>query len=288
MKAQKPTGTLKKFLDVRDKGTRVIGSVERYLLSQPSDTSRATDVIHPSEMAKADWCHRAQYHMLQGREAPPSKYKTSMKQILTFAEGHRIHARWQGWIGNMGNLYGVWWCDNCGFRSWGTGPLCPSCNDERVEYCEVPLEYEPLRIKGHADGWLKGFGADLLMEIKSVGEGTFRWEAPDLCYKHDGDIKKMWAALDAPFYTHIMQVQIYLKLIELMGLKDAPQEAVFIYENKATQEVKEFIVHKSGFGIDPLFDAAAAIVAAVDNGTPPPCNIDPVAGCYKCNYYAEA
>lgn len=288
-KKQKPTGTLKKFLDVRDRDTRVIGSLERYLLSTPRSTSRATDVIHPSEMAKADWCHRAEYYELQGRTPAPSKFKASMKQLLTFDEGHRIHARYQDWFAKMGKLHGAWECKRCGKRSWETSPAnCYNCfSPDTMKYKEVPLSYEPLRISGHADGWLKGFGNDLLLEIKSVGEGTIRWEDPMFYEAHDGDIKKMWKALNAPFHTHINQVQIYMHLMELMGLEDAPQEAVFIYESKATQEVKEFVVPKNDFGVAPLFEAAEMIVAALDKGTPPPCNIDPVAGCYKCNFHAE-
>lgn len=287
MKKTKPSGNFKKFLDAGKDGSRVVGPVERHLLSAPKDNSRPTDVIHPSEMAKADWCHKAQYYALQGLPPAPSKYKASLKQLLVFSEGHRIHGRWQDWIGQMGKLYGKWSCHECGNNEWSTGYTDCSCGGAYTIYKEVPLRYEPLRISGHADGWLKGFGNDLLMEIKSVGEGTFRFEAPEMFYDNDGDIKKMWSALKAPFYTHIMQAQIYMKLIELMGMEDAPQEAIFIYESKATQEVKEFVVPKSGFGVDPLFEAAEMIVAALDKGTPPTCSIDPVNGCYKCNFYAE-
>jgi len=289
MKKQKPTGTLKKFLDVRDKNSRVVGSVERFLLSRPASGDRVYTVIHPSDMAKPDWCHRAQYYMLQGAPPPPSKFKVSLKQLLVFSEGHRIHGRWQDWIGQMGNLYGLWECDICYAISWGMGgDTCTACGEgTHASYKEVPLKYEPLRISGHADGWVKGLGDDLLLEIKSVGEGSFRWENPDLFYKHNGDIKKMWSEFDSPFYSHIMQTQIYMKLIELIGFSNPPEEVVFIYENKATQEVKEFVIPKSDFGIVELFKSVEMINAAVDNSTPPACNIDPVAGCAKCNHYLE-
>jgi len=41
---------LKKFVDVGKKNTRVLGSLERHLMSKPKDRSRRTDVLHPSEM----------------------------------------------------------------------------------------------------------------------------------------------------------------------------------------------------------------------------------------------
>ena len=159
-------------------------------------------------------------------------------------------------------------------------------NPNSVKYKEVPLDYPQMRIAGHADGWLVGFDDPLLLEIKSVGEGTIRWESPDLLYKHDGDFKKIWAALDAPFQSHIMQAQIYMKLIELIGFdQPAPQEACFIYESKPTQEYKELIIPKSDFGINEKFDAAQMIVDAVAKGTPPVCNIGGPELCSSCKEY---
>lgn len=286
MKAQKPSGTLKKFLDIKDKNTRVIGSLERYVLSKPVSSSRASNIIHPSEMAKADWCHKAEYYELLGKTPAPSKYKASLRTLLIFDEGHRIHERYQRWFGEMGKLYGIWECSICKNKAWCLGNIpCGSCPGTLDTYKEVKLHYEPLRIGGHADGWLVGFGNPLLLEIKSIGEGSVRFENAELYKKHDGDIKKIWKDLDAPFYAHILQVQIYMKLMELLELPDAPQEAVFIYESKATQEIKEFIISKDDFGVSKLFEDAAMIVAAVDSGIPPVCNINPISGCYKCNYH---
>ena len=285
--AKKPSGALKKFVDIGKNETRVLGSLERYLLAQPSgDPNRRHDVIHPSAMAKDDWCHKAEYYELLGAAPAPSKFKASMKQLLVFDEGHRIHGRYQKWFGDMGKLYGLWYCAFCDNEEWGTG-VCTGCFTP-MRYREVPLFYEPLRIAGHADGWLKDFGDDLMLEIKSVGEGTVRFEDPALHAACGGDMKKIWAALKSPFTTHINQVQIYMELAERIGLPNAPKEAVFIYESKATQEVKEFVVPKNTFHVDRLFDAAANIVAAVDRGVPPTCNINPVTGCYKCNYHTEA
>jgi hypothetical protein len=284
-KTQKITGNLKKLVDAGKKETRVLGSVDRYLVSRPKDTSRATDVIHPSAMVKSDWCHRAEYYTLQGAEPAPSKYKTSMKQLLVFEEGHRIHGRWQYWFEDMGKLYGKWVCQGCGEEVWDV-----SSNLERDKTCgpwayrEVPVFSEAHRISGHADGWLKGFGDDLLLEIKSVGEGTIRWEDPRLLIENDNSFKKAWNKLNAPFMTHISQAQVYMKLLEIMDPDNHPKEALFIYESKVDQEVKEFVVPKGDFGIAPLFEAAEMIVKAIDNQTPPPCNIGPN-GCYKCEVY---
>lgn len=277
----KQTSALQKLVDVGKKNTRVLGSVERYILSRPRDKSRRTDVLHPSDMVSPDWCHRATYYQLLGRE-PLGKRAPSMTLMSVFEEGHAIHAKWQRWFQGMGVLYGRWYCHDCEETFWGGS----DCHEGPMEYREVPLFYEPLRIYGHSDGWLIGLGDPLMLEIKSIGVGTLRWEAKELFAENDYDFEKTWKALTAPFQKHIMQVQIYMKLAELLGMENVPQEAVLIYEAKPNQQVKEFVVHKSDFGISHLFDAAAMIVQAVKDKVPPECNIA-AGGCGKCKGYDD-
>jgi len=288
-KSIKPTGTLKKLVDAGKNPSRVLTSVERFVLSRPADTSRATDVIHPSAMVKPDWCHRAEYYTLQGAEPAPSKYKASMKQLLTFEEGHRIHARWQNWFYDMGKLYGKWRCPDCRTVFSGLSPVdCENCDYHgSLEYREVSVFSPEHGIAGHADGWLKDFGDDLLLEIKSVGEGTIRWEDPHFLREHDNDFKKAWNALQQPFTVHIAQAQVYMKLLEIMDPTNYPKEAVFIYESKVDQLVKEFIVPKSDFGISNLFEDAKNIMIAIENQTPPSCNVNTGGSCYKCEVYND-
>jgi hypothetical protein len=143
-------------------------------------------------------------------------------------------------------------------------------------------------ISGHADGWLMGFGDDLLLEVKSVGEGTFAWEDRMYWESMGKDFKKAWANLKGPFQAHVMQAQVYMKLLELMHKgtdTPTPQEAMFLYESKVDQQVKEFVVPKSDFGITELFEAAKGIVNAVDTQTEPVCNIDPSGSCYQCEVF---
>jgi len=278
---QKPSGALKKLVDVGKKQSRVLGSVERYVISKPQDQSRRTDVLHPSEMVKKDWCYRASYFQLQGHK-PMQKRTSSLRMESVFAEGHYIHAKWQKWFQEMGVLNGKWYCIECDEYFWGGS----DCHDGPLEYNEVPLFYEPLRISGHADGWLTSLGDPLMLEVKSIGIGTIRWEAPDLVREHKGDMEAMWADIKAPFMNHITQVQMYMKLAELLELPEHPQEAVLIYENKANQEAKEFVVPKSDFATASLFDAAAMIMESLNTNTAPSCNVAN-GGCAKCKGYYE-
>ena len=281
----KPSKALKQFIDVGKKDTRVVGSVERFLLSRPQKTDRRQDVLHPSEMVKNLWCHRTSYYKLQGYEPSNPASKSNMQRELVFEEGHRIHDKWQTWFKDMDKIIGSWFCKHCDKTFWGLHSQAKEQCVGPFTYKEVSLVYEPLKISGHSDGWLVGFGDPLLLEIKSLGVGTIRWEAPELLVEHDGDFEKIWNSLSAPLYTHQRQAQLYMKLMELIGMENAPQEAIIIYESKVNQNVKEFIIPKSDFGITELLDSAQMIVDCIDKKTPPICNLKGLDGCKQCKEF---
>jgi hypothetical protein len=76
-------------------------------------------------------------------------------------------------------------------------------------------------------------------------------------------------------------------MVENGDLPSAPDEIVFIYELKANQDYKEFVVKYNPEFTKDLFDQALDIAWAVDNNRPPMCNIDAVKGCKRCEPYKE-
>ena len=78
-----------------------------------------------------------------------------------------------------------------------------------------------------------------------------------------------------------------MKLAELINLPHQPQEALFLYENKASQEPKEFVVKKSDFGITTILEACENLMSRLDAKKAPGCNINGEVGCYKCTPYKE-
>jgi hypothetical protein len=153
-----------------------------------------------------------------------------------------------------------------------------------MTYREIPLVDADLNIAGHADGWVKGLGDDFLIEIKSIGTGTIRMEAPSLLY--DTDLQGAWKQVRRPFPTHLRQGRLYLELARRMAdagiLDSAPSEIVFIYELKMDQSYKEFVVQADSEHIAPVLDTAAEITAAVRAGVVPECSINPERGCKSC------
>lgn len=273
---------LKKFLDATRHKHRLVGHVERHLLSRPVG-DRRTDVLHPSEIIKKDWCRRASYFLLQGHKKIQDKPNLRLQSI--FDEGHAIHAKWQNWFYEMGVLHGKFKCLSCERITWGTSPSsCDWCQHKTLEYAEVTLEDPKLRIAGHTDGWIKGIGDDCLIEIKSIGPGTIRSEAPDL-FEQGQDFMAAWRNVRRPFRSHILQGQMYLELMKRMGHE--VNEIVFLYELKADQDYKEFAVKADYELVHHIFQGAEKVVNSVNEGIAPLCNNNVGGTCKQCEGYEE-
>lgn len=76
-----PKTELQKFLDTKKADTRLIGEIERHLMRQP-ESDRRTDVLHPSEIIKADWCHKYAYYLLNGGKAKKENLILDFKTYL--------------------------------------------------------------------------------------------------------------------------------------------------------------------------------------------------------------
>ena len=274
---------LKNFLNANKRETRLMGALERHVLSKPFD-ERNMAVIHPSDIIKPEWCALAQYHALRG-DYKEVREKPTLRLASIFAEGHTIHAKWQNWLREMGVLYGMWHDET------GKGWDIASHTYDTAEYLEVPLFSKKHMISGHADGWVKGLGEDFLIEIKSIGSGTVRMEAPAILQQANGDIEQAWKNIKTPFRAHQLQGQMYLHLCHLMveegELTSAPKEIVFIYELKANQDYKEFVVSYNPEFVSDIFDKALDVAWAVNNERPPLCTLDPVNGCVRCAPFKE-
>lgn len=281
-----PKTDLKKFLDAKAKPSRLLGDIERHLQKRPPG-NRDYTVLHPSDMIKRDWCRRASWFLLNGY--PRIAEKPGLRLQNIFDEGHYIHAKWQRWFQEMGVLHGKFKCDVCDQITWGTSPAeCEHCHapEGKLIYDEVTMIDDALRIKGHTDGWVKDEVGDTLIEIKSIGPGTIRSERPDLIMDNDNDFMKAWGQIRRPFVSHILQGQMYLELMKRMG--HDVTEIVFIYELKADQSFKEFVVRADFEVVRHVFDNAQKVIDAVEAGVPPRCNNNLGGTCKQCDPYKEA
>ena len=286
---------LKAYLDATKNESVILGPLDRYLQLLPN--GRDTTVIHPSEMASKEWCHRATWLRLTGH-LPRKSAPLTLRPNLIFSEGHLIHAKWQGWLGDMGVLWGEWLCWACDLRVLGysdeIGAVCPAVSPavggsrkpHLWKYMEVPLKHTNLRIGGHADGIVNMSGDEpFLLEIKSIGPGTIR--LLDLLAEHEADdiSSDRFSKITRPMNSHFMQTQLYLRLAQehRPDVGDV-RRAVVVYEHKSDQQVREFVVTRNDKWTDPLLDAAMDIVWAIDRGREVRCNHG---GCALCGAYVE-
>ena len=273
---------LKNFLDAKKVDTRLLGDIERHLMKAPP-SDRSSLVLHPSEIIKPDFCHKYSQYLLEGGTKKPDNPGLRMQNI--FDEGHYIHEKWQNRLYSMGTLYGDFQCLACRTVMSGLSPLkCTWCSSVApLRYQEVKLFDKGLRIAGHTDGWVKDDQPDVLIEVKSVGEGTLRFEAPELLRDAGGDAAKAWKNVRRPFLGHLRQGQMYLELAKREYGEAAPRKIVFIYEFKANQDYKEFTVKADFDVVERYFFTAEKIVTAVKRNNQLECNIGGDAGCKMCN-----
>lgn len=292
---RKLTPALKVRAEVRKQNSVLLGDIQAHVVKQVAqgDADRRTDIIHPSEMAKADWCPRATCYRILGHL--PADEAIGYGTASIFETGNTAHTKWQTWLAQMGRLYGLWDCSSeCGWWDWGTSILvCPNCVAV-TRYKEVPLDGEErYLVCGHADGAVMDINS--LIEIKTIGTGTIRIEEPELVRKHtkkttDGktvlDLDSLWNGIKRPFPSHRRQGQIYLHLANKSGLK--VDRIVFLYENKANQQPKEFSITYDPEVTAELFETARDIKFAVADGIvlDRPDGYDPdKAPCKKCPFH---
>lgn len=270
----------------------LLPAVKEYMLGHyTGDVSRRQDVIHPSELShQREFCPRAVY--LRLTEGPLDKRGEDFNFVTQniFDEGHSIHAKWQDRLRRATPLFGNWTCDICGEdvyntvepdrfgEAWSGGCLWDGGHQWR--YMEITLNaYDEALLVGHADG-----GAwNTLAEFKSVGTGSVRIEAPHIFEAADGDLKKMWDNITAPFKTHVNQVDIYLWICKVRGLPFTSAE--FIYECKWNQQVKNFTVAYDERRSTRLVDQAIAIKYAVEQKEEPACRFP--GECANCKPYDD-
>jgi len=316
----KKDGRIFDYSSLRASTGIVVPEVKKVMLDRTrKDKERSahrTSVIYPSEMSRGDWCLRATYYRMTGRPLPESKSSFTMENV--FAQGNAIHDKWQGWLSETGKLWGDWRCTRCaeyvknslrpgdffsgscvgtgwvkmeGTSGHFTRDVVSSVQDafpHDWKYKEVTLKSPYLPVSGHADGALVGH--DCLIELKSLGVGSLRFEAPRILEQNTHlvgsrkivDIDSLWRDFHRPLTSHLKQGNIYLWMAHEMGL---PFKSIsFVYEFKANQQVKEFVVPYSPDIISPIIKDVKNIKAAIDAGIPPVC---PFGGCGQCGAYEK-
>jgi hypothetical protein len=214
----KRTPAMAAYLDSMKEASDIFGDIGKHVLRKAAQpTTHSTDRIYPSEVVKHGWCRRATYYrIVQG--AQPQRTSFRMQNI--FEEGNRTHEKWQQWLTEMGRLEGEWRCLRCGSLFYERAPeSCPRCHGRDLKYRELRLTAPDLMISGRCDGYLPGDHS--LIEIKTMGLGSLRYENPDFVARYETatphgtviDLDRMWKDFRRPLGSAVKQGILYLYLI---------------------------------------------------------------------------
>ena len=247
---------------------RLLPKVEAVVSQQMKERNSFRDTLHnhPSDLAKNDWCPRATYYKITGSGVSNPEH-SNLRRLNIFAEGNAIHTKWQNWMWQTGCLVGNWRCNKCEHGWMGKSPeQCPECMSTDLSYREVPIFDEKHMIIGHADGEWEDAQGRALVEIKSVGLGTIRWDAPDLYEgyeKGDLSLDDLWKRIKRPLVPHRRQINLYMYCKKI-------DNAIVIYEWKPSQEIKEFHLKYDEALVKPMLDGALLVKESVEQGVLPP------------------
>lgn len=245
---------------------RILPKVELALVKKVEERNAARDTahLHPSEISKRHWCPRASWYTITSASKAAESF--SFNRLNIFEEGNAIHSKWQRWLWDAGLLIGRWECKSCTATWFGQSPSkCNNCNSHHLAYREVPLRDDEHLILGHADGEIEDEKGRALIEIKSVGLGTVRWEKPTLYADYESGkltLDELWASIKTPFAAHVRQGNIYMHCRKVDTI-------VFIYEWKPSQQVKEFEVKFNPEVVAPLLTGCKLVMSHLEDGTPP-------------------
>jgi hypothetical protein len=201
--------------------------------------------------------------------------KKDGKTQRIFDNGSAFHDRMQDYYKRMGILWGNWSCHGCG--GFGKNKKMVTvkkalfnagCRFKNCKQPKCPLKFKeewepgqeihpyfkykepgftipaPYRISGYTDGIIIPNGDKIVIELKSIRDDRYR-------------------QLTEPEEYHQHQTQIYLE-----GFK--VEKGIVQYENKNTQEIKEYPVKKDPAVIRALLDKSRQFWACLETGQLPP------------------
>ena len=267
------------------KRKRILTDVEAVLQTETKDRDahRDTEHFHPSELAKDNWCPRSTWYKITGEEVS-NQQRRNLRLLNIVTEGNNIHDKWQRWMHKAGGLWGWWKCKKCKVKWDALSPSeCPDCGSTDIEYKEVPIDLPKYKMIGHADGvWIDDDGK-VVVEIKSVGLGTLRWEAPKLYEAYeDGKLSldDLWKRIRRPLTSHRRQVNLYMYALGISN-------AVVIYEWKPDQDVKSFELSFNMELIEPILEGITQVMDCLEDDVAPPRHADATSkSCDVCRFCA--
>lgn len=293
---------LKAIFDSMKRGGYIVGRLDRYLLSlSTTDSDRAIDVNAPSQLGT---CLRARYYARTGTEADPHSIDGRLRRI--FDNGTHVHIRLQEYLKAQGMLL----IDevpvlNPEFNIQGhTDGILKIGTDEKavLEIKSIKsglfAELKQAKPQHKMQGLIYCFCLEERRKaLQSRYEDLDAFLA-DVDTRRD-ELKKYYGHLtDGSKFTADekieYQLSLHAQIDEILYLTKTPiTKAVFLYENKDTQELKEYTVSTTSEEgkqiLKAVLDDCAKLNKLVQDKNIPPREGTSKActACRWCNYKIE-
>jgi len=277
----------------------VLKAVNNFLVERAKVNDRDYSYFHASSWED---CHRkvayAYYESKEIIHIDESALKLDSTQERIFDNGHYAHDRWRDYfIGtSIDALLGRWVCLNWAVhpepRLFGLDSKLGCIRPEKCECGSTKFQYAEVGFRDDETWW--GGHVDAIIDITKwpftkLGEYKKPEIVPDDERYFLIDFKTMnpfeFKDLEKPKIEHKTQMQVYLYL---SGLKYGK----FVYENKANQSVKEFLVLRDDAMIDVKREEAVRLRYQVTNKNSQGQHVLPPRGydsrghkrCLECKY----
>jgi len=201
--------SLKDLLKTLKSDKIIIPKLEQHLMSK-NRSGKGDGWIHPSGITN---CKRS---IVLGCLGYPFKQNLPARVLSIFETGNVMHTKYQTLLKEAGLLL---LCEFCGGTGNIKGKKCEPCRGSGVE---VAFEWKKYRTRGTCDGLFdpKKVG-DYMLELKSMNTNSFQ-------------------NLTGPNHAYMWQCHIYMRRFQ----RTYPNldKTLFIFEDKNTQAMKEFVV----------------------------------------------
>lgn len=214
--------------------------VHDFIVNKALNNPREFNHFHPSAWGSCLRKIAYQYYNQHQKFLEKTPQDVDDRYERIFDNGHGVHHRWQDYLDRAGYLRGVWRCKNplCG-AVYGEGErlgifnpsgqpdwVCKCGSKERLGFEEILVKTDPqYKFEGHCDAVIDVRGSQY-----ETG-GPYDIFVADMKSMKDDQFSE----LTEPKLEHIVQVNIYMWILDLQG-------AVLIYENKNSQYLKEMFV----------------------------------------------
>jgi len=184
--------------------------------------------FHPSQM---DACLRAMFYMWCA--IPGTSDVPKPKTVRIFDEGDHVHIRYQTYLRDMGRLWGDWKCTTCKKKWTGLAGHAPCKHaNSKQEYKEYVLCDMEFGIWGRCDGIV--FPDEIPDEPLRTYDEMMRTPERKTVLELKSMNSHNFSKLRTPPDHYLTQVNAYMNCL---GIK----ETTFIFENKDTQDNKQFV-----------------------------------------------